>query len=63
MGRTYGIQAADALSQETRIKSGIPQGSVNEPLPFFLFVSDLPSIINVLTLLFADDAKTVSPRS
>ncbi len=54
---------ADALSQETRFKSGVPQGSVVGPLLFLLFVNDLPSVINVATLLFADDVKVVSPRS
>ncbi len=54
---------ADALSQETRIKSGVPQGSVVGPLLFLLFVNDLSSVINVTTLLFADDVKMVSPRS
>ncbi len=39
-----------------RIKSGVPKESVIEPLIFLLFVSDLPSVINVNTLLFADDA-------
>ncbi len=54
---------AGALSQETSIRSGVPQGSVIGPLLFLLFVNDLPSVINVTTLLFADDVKMVSPRS
>ncbi len=43
-GRNYRVQVADALSQETRIKSGAPQGSMIGPLPFLLFVNDLPSM-------------------
>ncbi len=43
--------------------SGLPQGSVIGPLLFLLFVNDLPSVINVIALLFADDVKMVSPRS
>ncbi len=62
-GRAYRTQVVDALSQETRIKSGVPQGSVIGSLLFLLFVHDLPSIINVITLLFADDAKMDSRRS
>ncbi len=54
---------ADVLSQETRIKSGVPQESVIRPLLFLLLVNDLPSVINATTLLFADDVKMVSPRS
>ncbi len=39
MGRTGRVQVADALSQETRIKSGVPQESLIGPLLFLLFVS------------------------
>ncbi len=61
--RTYRVQVADVLSQETRIKSGVPQESVIGPLLFLLFVNDLPSFINVIMLLFANDVKMFSPRS
>ncbi len=57
------MQVADALSQETRIKSGVPQGPVIEQLLFLLFVNDLPDVINLTTLFFADDVKVASPRS
>ncbi len=50
-GRTYNVQVADALSQETRVKSGV------------LIVNDLLSIVNVKTLLFADNLNIGSPRS
>ncbi len=62
-GRTYRMKAVDALSQETPIKSWVPQGSVIGPLLFFLFVNNLPNVITVITLLFAYDVKIVSPRS
>ncbi len=57
------MQVADALSQEIRIKSGVPQGSVIGSLLFMLLVNGLPSVINVTSLLFADDVKMVSPCS
>ncbi len=63
MGRTYKVQVTDALSQETRIKSGVPQGSVIGAFLFLLYDNDLPSVINVITLIFADDVKVVSPHS
>ncbi len=62
-GRNYRMQVADALSQETRMKTGVPLGPVIGPLLFLLFVNDLPSVANVITLLLADDVQTVSPHS
>ncbi len=41
------------------LRCGPPKG----PLIFFWFVNNLPSVIYVLTLLFADDVKMVSPLS
>ncbi len=38
----------------------MPQGSVIGPLLFLLFVND---VVNLTTLLFADDVKMVSPSS
>ncbi len=52
---------AYALSRETRIKVGVLQGLVIWKLLFSLFVKNLPSIISVSTLLFADSAKVFLP--
>ncbi len=54
------MKVVDALSLETSIKSGVPPGLVTGPLLFLLFVNDLPTVI---TLLYAEDVKVVSPRS
>ncbi len=54
---------ADVFSQDIKIKSGVPQESVIGPFLFLLIVNDLPSVINVTTLLFSDDVKMVLPRS
>ncbi len=62
-GRTYSVQVADALSQETGIKSEILQGSVVGPLQFLLLVNDLSSVIKVTALLFADGVKMVLLQS
>ena len=37
--------------------SDVPKGSVLGPLLFTLFVSDIPSTVNNLCSLFADDTK------
>ncbi len=62
-GRIYGVQVTVALSHVTNSKRGVPFGLVIGPLLFLLFVSNFTYVISVLTLLFADDVKTVSPRS
>ncbi len=59
-GRTNRVQVDDALPQATRIKIGVPQGSVIGPRLLLLLVNDLQSFINVATLLSADDVKVVS---
>ena len=43
-------------SVTAKITSGIPQGSVLGPILFLVFINDLPSVIQALKKLFADDA-------
>ena len=49
-----------AKSEWAKISSGIPQGSVLGPLLFFLYIKDLPSVVESYVKIFADDTKLFS---
>ncbi len=56
-------EEADTLSEEARIKSGAPSGSIDRATSTLVVCQRLPGVINVTALLFGVDVKTVSPRS
>ena len=62
MGRGQVVKVADAISRHYVMSSGLPQGSVLEPLLFLIFVNDLPEQISSECRLFADDALLYSTR-
>lgn len=51
-----GTYFAYSKSSTSGVKSGVPQGSVLEPIPFF-YVNDIREFVNFVTKLFADDTK------
>ena len=55
--RTQKVLVEGKESATALVKSGIPQGSVLGPILFLNHINDLPSVILVLKIFFADDAK------
>ena len=55
--RSQCVRVANEFSSWTRVKSGIPQGSVLGPTLFVIFINDMPDILENTCQLFADDAK------
>ena len=47
-------------STPKEVLSGVPQGSVLEPILFLIYINDLPSLAETPVKLFADDTKTYS---
>ena len=56
-GRTERVSINGSTSDWKKVTSGIPQGSVLDPLLFILFINDLPDGIKSDVYLFADDTK------
>jgi hypothetical protein len=55
LGRTQGVRVGGQLSEEVRVTSGVPQGSVLGPLLFLAYVNDIWRNIESTIRLFADD--------
>jgi len=54
-GRKMRVGLRDSFSASADILSGVPQGSILEPLLFLLFVNDLPDWMKNEIMMFADD--------
>ena len=59
-GREFRTRINNSISNNSAIKSGVPQGSVLGPLLYLLYTADLPVNANTTTGTFADDTVILS---
>ena len=57
--RKQRVVIGDSISSWKSITGGVPQGSVLGPLLFVIFINDMPTVVNHLIKLFADDSKLI----
>jgi hypothetical protein len=55
--RRQKVRANGELSEFKPVKSGVPQGSILGPILFTLFVNDIPSELETIISMYADDTK------
>ena len=55
--RQQKVRVSNSYSEEAKVLSGIPQGSILGPVLFTLFINDLPDNLSSTCKIFADDTK------
>ena len=57
--RRQRVKINRSYSHWSKVKSGVPQGSVLGPILFILYINDLPNTIKASCRIFADDTKLI----
>ena len=57
LSKTQRVRVNGECSEPAGVMSGIPQGSVLDPILFVIYINDLPREVKSSVLLFADDTK------
>ena len=55
--RTQSVKIGDTISEEEKIVSSVPQGSVLCPVMFIIFISDIQTNSNAMSYIYVDDSK------
>jgi hypothetical protein len=55
--RTQQVRVDNAKSEQAKVLSGIPQGSILGPILFTIYINDLPNNLQSMCKIFADDTK------
>ena len=57
VGRRQRVRVNGTYSDLSAVTSGVPQGSVLGPVPFIVFINDLPDLVNSVCQKYADDTR------
>ena len=57
--RLFRVNLENCKSDPSNITCGVPKGSILGPLPFVIYVNDMPQVVKLNLFLYADDSCVV----